>query len=44
VLVSPSDVEYELEAELDGEPLTLHFHPRCHQAWRAERHGPEPET
>jgi hypothetical protein len=44
VLVSPSDVEYELEAELDGEPLTLHFHPRCHEAWSAERRRPEPEA
>jgi len=44
VLVSPSDVEYELEAELDGEPLTLHFHPRCHEAWRAERQSTEPEA
>jgi hypothetical protein len=25
-------------------PLTLHFHPRCHEAWSAERQGPEPET
>jgi hypothetical protein len=37
VLVTSSDVEYELEAELDGQPVTLHFHPRCHEAWRAER-------
>jgi len=37
VLVTPSDVEYELEAELDGEPVTLHFHPRCHETWRAGR-------
>lgn len=44
VLVSPSDVEYELEAELDGEPLTLHFHPRCHEAWKAERRAAVPEA
>jgi len=36
VLVSTSEVEYEVEAELDGEPLTLHFHPRCHDAWKME--------
>jgi hypothetical protein len=36
VLVSPSEVEYEVEAKLDGEPLTLHFHPRCHDAWKME--------
>jgi len=37
VLVSPTDLEYEVEALLDGEPVTLHFHPRCHDAWKAER-------
>jgi hypothetical protein len=36
VLVSTSEIEYEVEAELDGEPLTLHFHPRCHEAWKME--------
>jgi len=39
VLVNPSDVEYEVEAELDGATLMLHFHPRCHDAWTA---GQEP--
>jgi hypothetical protein len=34
--VSTTEVEYEVEAELDGEPLTLHFHPRCHDAWKME--------
>jgi hypothetical protein len=36
VLVSTTEVEYEVEAELDGEPLTLHFHPRCHDARKME--------
>jgi hypothetical protein len=36
VLVSTTEVEYEVEAELDGELLTLHFHPRCHDAWKTE--------
>ena len=36
VLVSPTEVEYEVEAQLDGKPLTLHFHPRCHDAWKSE--------
>lgn len=44
VLVGASDVEYEIDAELDGEPITLHFHPRCHEAWRAERDIAEPEV
>jgi hypothetical protein len=36
VLVSSSEVEYEVEALLDGERITLHFHPRCHDAWKNE--------
>jgi hypothetical protein len=39
VIVNPSDVEYEVEAELDGATVMLHFHPRCHDAWTA---GQEP--
>jgi hypothetical protein len=39
VLVGPGDVEYEVEAQLDGATLMLHFHPRCHDAWTA---GQEP--
>jgi hypothetical protein len=39
VLVAPTDVEYEVEAKLDGTTLMLHFHPRCHDAWTA---GQEP--
>jgi hypothetical protein len=36
VLVSESEIEYEVEAQLDGARVTLHFHTRCHDAWRAE--------
>jgi hypothetical protein len=36
VLVSKTEVEYEVEAQLDGAAVTLHFHPRCHDAWKAE--------
>jgi hypothetical protein len=36
VLVSATEIEYEVEAELDGEVVTLHFHPRCHDAWKME--------
>lgn len=36
VLVSPTEIEYEVEAELDGVPLTLHFHRRCHDLWRSD--------
>jgi hypothetical protein len=33
VRVGPDDVEYEVEAQLDGETLMLRFHYRCHYAW-----------
>lgn len=39
VLVGPEDVEYEVEAQLDGSTVMLHFHPRCHDAWAG---GQEP--
>ena len=41
VVVADTDVEYEIEAELDAQRLTLHFHPRCHDAWQAGREPPE---
>ena len=37
VLVSPDEIEYEVEARLEGEVLTLHFHPRCYDAWQTSR-------
>jgi hypothetical protein len=40
VLVSSSDIEYEVEAQLDGAPVTLHFHTRCHDAWKMECETP----
>jgi len=33
VTVGPDDVEYEVEAELDGGTVMLRFHYRCHYAW-----------
>lgn len=33
VLVGPDDVEYEVEAHLDGAVVMLRFHYRCHYAW-----------
>lgn len=39
VLVSTTEVEYEVEALLDGAPVTLHFHPRCHDTWKVEIDG-----
>jgi hypothetical protein len=41
VLVASADVEYEVEAQLDGEIVMLHFHRRCYDAWRA---GQEPSS
>jgi len=35
VVVAPADVEYEVEASLDGKSLVLHFHRNCHDAWQA---------
>jgi hypothetical protein len=37
VLVSAEEIEYEVEARLDGELLMLHFHPRCYDSWRTGR-------
>jgi len=36
VLVSATEVEYEVDAQLDDQQLTLHFHPRCYDAWKTE--------
>lgn len=40
VLLSQDDIEYEVEASLEGEALMLHFHPRCYDAWRTSRNEP----
>ena len=39
VRVGPEDIEYEVEAQLEGATVMLRFHPRCHDAWTA---GQEP--
>ena len=41
VLVGPGDVEYEVEAHLDGAVVMLRFHYRCHYAWTG---GEEPRV
>ena len=41
VLVGPDDVEYEVEAQLDGTVVMLRFHYRCHYAWTG---GEEPRV
>jgi hypothetical protein len=27
---------------LDGEHITLHFHPRCHDAWKSDSEATSP--
>lgn len=44
VLVSPEEVEYEVEARLERENLVLHFHPRCYDAWQTSRQQAAGET
>lgn len=44
VVVSDTDVEYEIEADLDGQSINLHFHTRCHDAWKAGREPPVETT
>ena len=44
VLVSSTEVEYEVEAELDGASVTLHFHPGCHDAWKLESEAQSPDS
>ena len=36
VLVSDTEIEYEVDAQLDNERVTLHFHPRCYDIWKTE--------
>jgi hypothetical protein len=44
VTVSAEEIEYEVEARLEGEVLLLHFHPRCYDTWCTgrERAGKAP--
>jgi hypothetical protein len=44
VLLSAEEVEYEVEAWLGDETLTLHFHPRCYDTWRLSRETPAAST
>jgi hypothetical protein len=40
VLIGPNDPEYEVEAELDGATIALHFHVKCYDLWRGSRDSP----
>ena len=40
--MSAEEIEYEVEAMLEGEPLTLHFHARCYDTWRLSREAHAP--
>jgi hypothetical protein len=41
VLVGTDDVEYEVEAQLDGSIVLLRFHYKCHYSWSG---GEEPDV
>jgi hypothetical protein len=43
ISLSAEEVEYEVEARLEGETLLLHFHPRCYDTWRTSREAPAGE-
>ncbi len=43
VLVSAEEIEYEVEAQLEGAPITLHFHARCYDTWRLSREPRVPD-
>jgi hypothetical protein len=44
VLVGADEIEYEVEARLEDQSLTLHFHPRCYDTWRTSRERPAAEA
>lgn len=35
VVIASTEVEYEVEAKIGGKPVSLRFHPRCYDVWRA---------
>jgi len=37
VVINADDPEYEVDAELDGAKIALHFHVKCYDTWRANR-------
>lgn len=44
VRVGAEEIEYEVEARVEGETFVLHFHPRCYDAWRISREPPAAEA
>ncbi|HZO23707.1 MAG TPA: hypothetical protein VFB37_14485 [Steroidobacteraceae bacterium] len=42
VVVTSTDVEYEIDARLDGQIVMLHFHRRCYDAWKSGQEPAEP--
>lgn len=34
MILSPNDLVFEAIAELDGQQVTINFHPRCYDRWR----------
>ena len=37
ISISCLDAAIEVAASLHGHPMTLHFHSRCHRAWKSLR-------
>lgn len=42
VTITPNDPEYEVDAELDGTKIALHFHVACYDSWRIGRPEEDP--
>lgn len=42
IVIHPNEPEYEVDAELDGTKLALHFHVACYDTWRAASGADEP--
>jgi hypothetical protein len=39
--IESTQTDYEVEAELDGSRLTLHFHRNCYDEWKAQLRAAE---
>ena len=39
--IESNETDYEVDAELDGMQLTLHFHRKCYDQWKAQLRAAE---
>jgi hypothetical protein len=44
VVITPNDPEYEVDAELDGTKIALHFHVTCYDSWRTGNPNEDPSA